>query len=140
MDKTEYRKYKINEYYKNKYIQKKIIDNYKIKIKKDPINRIINSISKRTLNHLKKNKIKRTFKYNQYLGCTLEEFKNYLISKFEFGMMIENYGFWEIDHIMPISKFNFNDINDIKKCCHYTNLQPMWKTENRKKSNKVINL
>ena len=58
-------------------------------------------------------------------------------------MIMENYGFWEIDNIIPISKFNFNDINNIKKCCHYTNLQLMWKIENRKniiKYNKIVSV
>ncbi len=50
------------------------------------------------------------------------------------GMTYENYGEWEVDHILPFSGFDFNKI---RECCHYTNLQPLWYEENRKKSNKI---
>ena len=62
--------------------------------------------------------------------------KKYLVSKLKVNMTFDNYGLWEIDHIKPMSSFDFNDINEIKRCCHYTNLQPLWKHDNRVKSNK----
>jgi len=44
---------------------------------------------------------------------------------------------WHIDHIIPLSRLNKNSSNeDIKKICHYSNLQPLWAEENIKKSNK----
>jgi hypothetical protein len=54
-------------------------------------------------------------------------------------MTFDNYGEWELDHIYPISKFNLDDINEVKKCFNYKNIQPLWKLENIKKSNKIIN-
>ena len=53
-------------------------------------------------------------------------------------MTFENYGEWQIDHIYPISKYDFTDINNFYECFHYTNLQPLWAEENRIKSNKII--
>lgn len=53
-------------------------------------------------------------------------------------MTRENYGEWHIDHIKPISKFDLNDENEQKKCFHYTNLQPLWASENIKKSDKYV--
>lgn len=74
------------------------------------------------------------------LGISIEEFKVYLESKFyknerNQSMAWDNYGEWEIDHILPLSSFNLSDKDQQKAACHYTNLQPLWKSENRSKSN-----
>lgn len=74
------------------------------------------------------------------LGCTLKDFKIYLESKFQPGMSWENWSFtgWHIDHIVPLSKFDLTDSDQLKKACHYTNLQPMWAKDNLIKSNKYV--
>lgn len=73
----------------------------------------------------------------EYLGCSIEEYANYLESKFTPEMTWENQGtYWEIDHIKPIDSFDLNDENQLYEAFHYTNTQPLnWK-ENREKSNK----
>jgi len=73
------------------------------------------------------------------LGCTVDEFKIYLESKFEPGMSWDNYGYrgWHIDHIQPLDSFNLADYEQLKIACHYTNLQPMWASANFIKSNKI---
>lgn len=40
---------------------------------------------------------------------------------------------WCIDHIVPVSKFNPNEENVDIKINHYTNLRPMWNSDNSKK-------
>ena len=64
----------------------------------------------------------------QDLGCSIEELKRYLESKFEPGMNWENQGYygWHIDHIRPLSSFDLSDHKQLKQACHYTNLQPLW--------------
>lgn len=73
------------------------------------------------------------------LGCTLGFFKDYIESKFQPGMTWENYGYegWHIDHIKPCALFNLTDPEQQKICFNYTNLQPLWKKDNLRKSNKL---
>lgn len=73
------------------------------------------------------------------LGCSVEEFKNYIENKFKAGMSWENHGGkgWHFDHIKPCSSFDLSDISQQEKCFHYTNFQPLWWYENLSKSDKV---
>jgi len=50
-------------------------------------------------------------------------------------MSWENRGKWHIDHIVPVSSAKTEQ--DIIKLNHYTNLRPMWASDNIKKSNKM---
>lgn len=76
----------------------------------------------------------KTTKFYEYIGCTQDELKQHLESKFTEGMTWENYGKWEIDHIIPLS--SAVDINQMMTLSHYSNLQPLWKKDNIIKSNK----
>ena len=62
----------------------------------------------------------------------------YIQTKFVEGMSWDNYGEWEIDHIRPISSFNFNSFEhpEFKQCWSLDNLQPLWKADNRSKKDK----
>jgi len=55
---------------------------------------------------------------------------------FKPGMTWDNHGEWEIDHIRPLTSFDLVDRLQFLEAVHYTNLQPLWAGENRKKRNK----
>lgn len=73
------------------------------------------------------------------LGCTIDEFKTYLESKFQPGMTWDNYSKWgwHIDHIIPISAFDLTDPEQQKKCFFYQNMQPLWWEENTIKGDRL---
>jgi hypothetical protein len=74
------------------------------------------------------------------LGCSIEELKSYLESKFLVGMTWDNWSNdgWHIDHIKPLASFDLTDRKQFLEACHYTNLQPMWAKDNLVKSDKII--
>lgn len=74
------------------------------------------------------------------MGCTVEELKKYLESKFMPGMTWENHSVvgWHIDHIKPLAMFDLSSREDFLKSCHYTNLQPLWSIENTSKGSRYI--
>lgn len=69
------------------------------------------------------------------LGCSISDFKIHISSLFDEEMTWDNYGEWQIDHVVPLSKFDLTDEDQIRKACNYTNLQPMWAEENASKRN-----
>ena len=70
------------------------------------------------------------------LGCTIDELKTYLESKFQTGMTWDNWSKdgWHIDHIKPLASFDLSDRKQLLEACHYTNLQPLWAKDNLAKS------
>ena len=82
---------------------------------------------------MKLTNIEKTKPSIEYLGCSAEYFKEYIISKMTPDMTFDNIHF---DHIKPISKFDLEDENELLKCCHYTNFQPLIVSDNLEKSNK----
>ncbi len=74
------------------------------------------------------------------IGCDLNFLKEHIEKQFKSGMSWNNwskYG-WHLDHIKPCASFNLTKDEEQKKCFNFTNLQPLWATENLKKSNKII--
>jgi hypothetical protein len=93
------------------------------------------------LSHIIKGKTKSGSSIHD-LGCTLEQFKIYIESKFQIGMSWSNYGNkegnWSIDHIIPLSRVNLEDKEQFLIVNHYSNLQPLWHIDNMRKGNKIV--
>jgi hypothetical protein len=116
--------------------KKKIYERINYKYHNDVSFRLILNIRTRICQELKKNKSNSSIKY---LSCSISKYKLYLESLFTSEMSWENYGiYWEIDHIIPISKFDFSKEEEIYKAFNYKNTQPLTIFENRSKNNNII--
>jgi hypothetical protein len=113
----------------------------------DPKYKLGCDIRRTIIDSFKKKFFSKTSKTYSILGCTLDEFKIYLESKFEPWMTWENRGLyngelnygWDIDHIIPLD--TAETIQDIIRLNHYTNLQPLCSKVNRDiKKNIIANL
>ena len=121
---------KLKDYYTKKY--KKNCKNLKFKI-----NINISTGIRRSLKSTKNG-----YHWETLVGYTLNDLMKHLESLFNNGMSWDNYGRngWHIDHIKPISNFNFNSYENKKflECWSLTNLQPLWEKENLRKGSKLI--
>lgn len=70
----------------------------------------------------------------ELLGCSVEKAMAHIEAQFEPGMTWKNYGrqTWHIDHIRPLASFPdlLHDAAQQRAACHFTNLRPMWASEN----------
>jgi hypothetical protein len=75
----------------------------------------------------------------QLLGCSIEELKKHLESKFYEEMSWDNYGtYWHIDHIKPCASFDLALKEEQEKCFHFSNMQPLTAEENLSKGKKIV--
>jgi hypothetical protein len=111
---------------------------YKMKNNKDF--RLKKALRQRVYFAVKSLKTIKSKKTMELLGCSIDELKIHLESKFKEGMNWENYGLkgWHIDHIVPCASFDLTKEEEQRKCFHYTNLQPLWWMDNIKKSDKIL--
>ena len=72
------------------------------------------------------------------LGCSYTHVMEHLEKQFQPGMTWENQGEWHADHMMPCASFDLTDPEQQRRCFHYTNLQPMWASENISKQDKIL--
>lgn len=148
-NKEKYTKY-YHDYNKENFLKRKsqrearkeILKEYNYKYKKDRyendiIFKIHSDVSKSINLSLKRNGYKKSSRTHEILGCSFEEFKIYLESKFESWMTWKNKGLyngqlnygWDLDHIIPISTANIEE--DVIRLNHYTNFQPLCSYTNR---------
>lgn len=138
----EKNKERISEWNKNSYYRHKESRNKKMAIYF--VNRYNKNINFR-LSEILRKRLRMAIKIGSKagsavkdLGCSIEDFKNYLEGKFEEGMNWNNWGIkgWHIDHIKPLAHFDLSNRQQFLIACHYTNLQPLWALENIIKKDK----
>ena len=82
----------------------------------------------------------------EYCGYDLEDFILHMEKQFNENMHWLNHGrgsdqyYWQIDHIIPRSKFHFTEFDDpaFAKCWSLDNMQPLSQYENMTKDNPLI--
>jgi len=88
---------------------------------------------------LNSEKIKHNRQYDKYVGCSMSFLKSWLEYRFDKNMNWDNIGsYWEVDHILPVCKFDLSSERDKLICFHWTNLQPLPALENRSKGGKLL--
>jgi hypothetical protein len=104
----------------------------------DPAFRLSKNLSRQIRKSIHKSKD--GYHWEDLLGYTLKDLMGHLEKLFKLGMTWQNMGLWHIDHIRPVSSFNFTSYEDkeFKECWSLNNLQPLWALENMKKGNKLI--
>jgi hypothetical protein len=81
-------------------------------------------------------------KTEERLGYTMAELRTHLERQFTKKMTWEKFmqGEIHIDHIHPKKSFDLSDPEQWKVCWSLPNLRPLWASDNRKKSAKVLTL
>jgi hypothetical protein len=110
-------------------IKKYSVDYYN-KIMSEPKLRLVKNIRTALWSVLSEKNIKKSNSTFLILGYTQDDLINHLENLFTENMSWDNYGEWHVDHIIPVSEFNFTEYTDyeFKKCWELNNLRPMWAT------------
>ena len=83
--------------------------------------------------------IRKTKHTIEYLGCTTDNYLQW-ISDNANDFTMENHGeLWHIDHVIPLSKFNLQDNNEQLLAFNWRNTMALSKKENLSKNNKIDN-
>ena len=111
---------------------------YHRRIKKDPDFKLAIAMRNRLRSYLRTKGLNKNNETMELVGCSKKFLREHLEKQFKPGMNWSNHSLrgWHIDHIRPLSKFDFTHPEELKKACHYSNLQPLWSKENLKKFNK----
>lgn len=105
---------------------------------RDSSHRVAKLISHRLREALRKQLRKKSARTTAYLDCSIQQFMEYLEIRFKPEMSWSNFGSrgWHLDHIKPCAAFDLSKTAELKACFHFTNYQPLWSSENTRKSSK----
>ena len=108
----------------------------KQKMQQNPLFKLSMTLRMRIACFLRRHKLKKRNGTNRILGCDFPTVKEHLAKQFRDGMTWENHGrVWHVDHIIPLA--SAKNENEIYRLMHYTNLQPLFVSENLSKGAKL---
>jgi hypothetical protein len=117
-NKEHFSELKAKRYQNNK---EKIRDKYNTQYSEDKCFRIRKLLQRKISTNI--SKIKSTKKY---VGTKYENVARWLEFNFTDEMTWENYGtFWDIDHVIPVSKWDLKNEEEIELCFNWKNLSPL---------------
>jgi hypothetical protein len=101
----------------------------KRKRERDPIFRALDNLRTRLYSFIKgRNEAATTI---ELVGCGRADLMLHLQAQFRSPMNWNNYGpLWHVDHIRPCKSYNLRDVEEQKQCFHWSNLQPLFGSEN----------
>jgi hypothetical protein len=86
-------------------------------------------VSEKVRLHQSINKIKRT---QEYVGTSFEQVAEWLEFNFTSDMNWKNHGsVWDIDHVIPVCKWDLKDEKQVDVCFNWKNLSPLASRLNR---------
>ncbi|MDB4277956.1 hypothetical protein N9895_02840 [Gammaproteobacteria bacterium] len=137
----EHRKQYLKEYRENNIekIRKTKRDYERNRKARDPLYKLISNFRTAIYQVLKESNVDKNEHYFDVLPYSQEELIQHLENQFTDDLTWDNYGEWHVDHIIPISSFNIQEMGDEEfiKCWSLKNLQPLWGEENIRKSNSI---
>ena len=107
---------------------------------RDPLYKLISNFRTAIYQVLKESNVEKNKHYFDILQYTPEQLITHLENKFTDKMSWDNYGDWHVDHKLPITHFNIQEMGDeeFMRCWSLDNLHPMWGFDNIFKSNKIL--
>jgi hypothetical protein len=133
------------KYYLNnkETINRKKQERHRVRMIEEPLYKLTYNIRRNIKSSLKAHNYTKSSKTHQLLGCSFDEFKTHIESKFEPWMNWDNYGKyngelnygWDFDHIIPLSSAKSE--KEMVGLLHFSNVQPLCSKINRdiKKAN-----
>lgn len=111
--------------------------NHLHRIHTDPIFKFKQRTRTRILSYLKKSSIAKDRRTNEYLGCSSSQYYDWL--KYNSDIYtFENHGkTWHIDHVIPLSHFDFEDKEQQLLAFNWANTVPLSIEENLSKGNNI---
>ncbi len=107
----------------------------------DPSFRMTKSVGNAIRKAIKKQGTTKGGKTFSALSYAPQDLVEHLEKQFDEKMTWDNYGtYWDIDHIYPQSLLPYSSLEDenFHKCWALSNLRPLEKRENQRKSNKIL--
>ena len=114
--------------------------NYRKKGNASAYNRMVHNMRKRLRDFIRAGRAYQVLRYHQMIGCTTKQLMEHIEAQFTDGMNWGNYGKWHIDHLRPCASFDLTDQLEAEQCFHYSNLRPLWSSDNLAKSSMMAGI